>query len=78
MGDKNTVAVVGLGAALLHFIIFHFLELPNTPFRYQDMLLERHVVLGASGCLFGLLVAFGLLFPSTKLFFLLIPFPIKA
>ena len=70
--------LTGLGAALLHFIIFHFFELPNTPFHYQNMLIERHVVLGASGCLFGLLVAFGLLFPNTMLFFLFIPFPIKA
>jgi membrane associated rhomboid family serine protease len=68
--------LTGLGAAILHFMIFHFFELPNST--YRDLLIERHTVLGASGCLFGLLVAFGLLFPNTKLFFLLIPFPIKA
>ncbi|MBE37636.1 MAG: rhomboid family intramembrane serine protease [Flavobacteriales bacterium] len=70
--------LTGLGAALLHFVIFNFFQLPNTPFHYQNILIERHTVLGASGCLFGLLVAFGLLFPNTKLFFILIPFPIKA
>ena len=72
----NYYILTGLGAALLHFIIFHFFELNHNP--YQEIMIERHVVLGASGCLFGLLVAFGLLFPNTQLFFLFIPFPIKA
>ena len=70
--------LTGLGAAILHFVIFHFFELPNSPLHYQDKMIELHNVVGASGCLFGLLVAFGLLFPNTRLFFLLIPFPIKA
>jgi membrane associated rhomboid family serine protease len=35
-------------------------------------------MLGASGALFGLLFAFGYLFPNTELFLLFIPFPIKA
>lgn len=35
-------------------------------------------MLGASGALFGLMVAFAYLFPNTELFILLIPFPIKA
>ncbi len=33
---------------------------------------------GASGAIFGILMAFGLLFPNTELFLLLFPFPIKA
>ncbi len=33
---------------------------------------------GASGSIFGILMAFGLLFPNTELFLLLFPFPIKA
>ncbi|MBC7923275.1 MAG: rhomboid family intramembrane serine protease [Ferruginibacter sp.] len=35
-------------------------------------------MVGASGAVFGLLMAFGLLFPNTELFLLFIPFPIKA
>ena len=35
-------------------------------------------MLGASGALFGLLMAFAYLFPNTELFLLFIPFPIKA
>ena len=35
-------------------------------------------LVGASGAIFGILMAFGLLFPNTELFMLFIPFPIKA
>ena len=35
-------------------------------------------VVGASGALFGLLLAFGMLFPNALLFFIFIPIPIKA
>ncbi len=35
-------------------------------------------MVGASGAIFGILMAFGMLFPNTELFLLFIPFPIKA
>jgi membrane associated rhomboid family serine protease len=35
-------------------------------------------MVGASGAIFGILMAFGLLFPNTELFLLFVPFPIKA
>jgi membrane associated rhomboid family serine protease len=35
-------------------------------------------MVGASGAIFGVIMAFGLLFPNTELFMLFIPFPIKA
>lgn len=38
---------------------------------YQDSL-------GASGCVMGLLVAFGMLFPNSKLMLIFLPIPIKA
>ena len=34
--------------------------------------------MGASGAVFGLLLAFGMLFPNTLLFMIFIPVPIKA
>ncbi len=74
----NYYILTGFGAAILHFAIFHFYEVPSMPLNYQNLLISKHIVLGASGCLFGLLVAFGMLFPNTMLFFLFIPFPIKA
>lgn len=35
-------------------------------------------MIGASGALFGILMAFAMLFPNTELFMFFIPFPIKA
>ena len=35
-------------------------------------------IVGASGALYGILVAFAFLFPNTELIFMFIPFPIKA
>lgn len=42
----------------------HFMNLPN--------------VVGASGSLFGILLAFGMLFPNVRLFMIFLPIPIKA
>lgn len=42
----------------------HFMNLPN--------------VVGASGSLFGILLAFGMMFPNVRLFMIFIPIPIKA
>ena len=35
-------------------------------------------MVGASGAIFGILMAFGMLFPNTELFLMFIPVPIKA
>lgn len=35
-------------------------------------------MIGASGAVFGILLAFGMLFPNTELFIMFIPIPIKA
>jgi membrane associated rhomboid family serine protease len=40
--------------------------------------LNRFIVIGASGSLFGLLIAFGMLFPNSELMLMFIPIPIKA
>jgi membrane associated rhomboid family serine protease len=44
---------------------------------YYEAMVNTPMV-GASGAVFGILMAFGLLFPNTELFMLFIPFPIKA
>jgi rhomboid-like protein len=35
-------------------------------------------MVGASGAIFGLLIAFGMLFPNAELFIMFIPVPVKA
>ncbi len=42
----------------------HYMNLPN--------------VVGASGSLFGILLAFGMMFPNVRLFMIFLPIPIKA
>ncbi|MFD2516855.1 rhomboid family intramembrane serine protease [Salinimicrobium flavum] len=49
----------------------------------QDMLREFYTAyntpaVGASGAIYGILVAFGMLFPNVELFLLFVPVPIKA
>jgi membrane associated rhomboid family serine protease len=39
---------------------------------------KRGIMLGASGAVYGILMAFGLLFPNTKLMLLFPPIPVKA
>ncbi len=60
---------------------------PNNPQYIQgsteiaDALLQRKLnvpTVGASGAVFGLLLAFGMLFPNTELFLMFIPIPVKA
>jgi membrane associated rhomboid family serine protease len=56
--------------------------LPYENFRDPDMnrlnLLLNGGVVGASGAVFGILLAFGMLFPNTELMLLFPPIPIKA
>ncbi len=45
---------------------------------YKKEFLNAPVVVGASGSVFGLLLAFGMLFPNTQLMLIFFPVPIKA
>ncbi|MES2734463.1 MAG: rhomboid family intramembrane serine protease [Bacteroidota bacterium] len=56
----------------------HYLQISKA---YVQQVYEAHlngVAYGASGALFGILMAMGLLFPNTELFLYLIPFPVKV
>lgn len=46
--------------------------------RFKIDTLNLPVVIGASGSLFGILLAFGMMFPNAELFLIFIPIPIKA
>lgn len=55
----------GIGAGLTQLLVYY---LTNT----------EGMVVGASGAVFGILVAFGMLYPNNELFIIPFPFPIKA
>ncbi len=44
----------------------------------QWLMVPESSLLGASGCIFGLLAAFAMYFPNVELMLMFIPFPIKA
>ena len=56
----------GIGAGVIYASVNLFLGLPGGP------------MLGASGAVYGLLMAFGLMFPDMELAILFFPIPIKA
>jgi membrane associated rhomboid family serine protease len=67
--------ICGIGAGLIHLLVSFLL--PETPFVYPP----RVAVIGASGAIYGLLMAFGVLFPNriiTLLLFFIIPINIKV
>ena len=58
----------GFGALLLHVIIIHFFIDPYAAYK----------LLGASGAVYGVLIAFMLYFPNVELMLLFPPIPMKA
>lgn len=80
--------ITGLGAMLLHsgvhaWIVYNFTGSVNPDFslvtRFEAVRdIYRTPTVGASGAVFGILVAFGMLFPNTELLLLFLPVPIKA
>ncbi|MFT4754340.1 MAG: membrane associated rhomboid family serine protease, partial [Salibacteraceae bacterium] len=46
--------------------------------QYKSHFLSSMNVVGASGSLFGILLAFGMMFPNAELYLMFIPIPIKA
>lgn len=73
----------GFGAALLYLFVeglkFKLDPSLGTFFPYSAGFNPAgSSVVGASGAVFGILIAFAMLFPNTELMLLFIPFPIKA
>jgi len=65
-------SICGIGAGLVHMIVSFALSNPNTP---------MISVVGASGAIYGLLMAFGILFPNrviTLLLLFILPINIKV
>lgn len=78
-------AVIANWAIDNNFTLSHAHELINTTpalasqlADVTDQIMNRLVTVGASGAIYGILLAFGMLFPNLPLYLLFIPFPIKA
>ena len=71
----------GLGAALIHSTVT-YLEIAQLQNSLTDPMYLQQVknipTVGASGAVFGVLLAFGMIFPNTQLMLLFPPIPIKA
>lgn len=81
--------ITGIGAAICHYTIVHF-EIqqvidninasnfsPEEVTMYTREVMNAPVVVGASGSVFGILLAFGMMFPNTLLY-IYFAIPIKA
>ncbi|MDR1120001.1 MAG: rhomboid family intramembrane serine protease [Dysgonamonadaceae bacterium] len=62
--------ITGIGAAVIQECVWFF----TLPPLYYDFALT----IGASGAVFGILLAFGMMFPNIPLYLMFIPIPIKA
>jgi membrane associated rhomboid family serine protease len=63
--------VCGVGAAIIQECVWSLMP-------FHPLQLEFLNTIGASGAVFGILFAFGWLFPDTPMFILFIPIPIRA
>lgn len=85
--------VCGVGAAIVQQVAWryglvgdwlHQIQLEDPDFTYGQLMLEgtkylnRLVTVGASGSIFGILLAFGMMFPNAQIFLLFPPMPLKA
>jgi len=58
--------LTGIGAAILHMLVAYSVGAGDVP------------TIGASGAVYGILLAFGMMFPNRRIILLIPPIPIKA
>jgi len=79
--------ITGIGAGLIQLLVIHIgvqsdlvkfglTDLP--PYELSVFYNSIPTTIGASGAVFGLLLAFGMLYPNAPLYLMFIPIPIKA
>ena len=69
----------------LEWFLSHYLNIQQgviysaeTIVQAKELALNSMLTIGASGCVFGILLGFGMLFPNTPLYLMFVPIPIKA
>jgi membrane associated rhomboid family serine protease len=71
--------ISGFGALGIHMLVWYIQFMSVSPQEYYSLMHNEHLaVVGASGAVYGVLAAFALLFPNTKLMLLIPPIPVKA
>lgn len=77
--------ITGIGAGLIQEITWYISlhdAIANTEsmigWSQTRLVLNNIITIGASGAVFGILLAFGMMFPNAELFLMFIPIPIKA
>ena len=75
----------GIGAGLVQEVTWFFslrdaidATIVQAGWETTRTLLNNVITIGASGAVFGILLAFGMLFPNAELFIMFIPIPVKA
>ena len=75
----------GIGAGLVQEVTWFFslkdaidATIVQAGWETTRALLHNVITIGASGAVFGILLAFGMLFPNAELFIMFIPIPVKA
>lgn len=58
--------------------VYQFVNLGNNQIIPAAEFLNMPTTVGASGAVFGLLLAYGMLFPNSEMYYLFLPIPIKA
>ncbi len=81
MGSKKFLKyylICGIGAALFNMAIdyYTFFQYPISDATQRYLSIKS--MLGASGAIFGILVAFAMIFPNIEMMLLFLPVPIKA
>ncbi|MDR2520363.1 MAG: rhomboid family intramembrane serine protease [Bacteroidales bacterium OttesenSCG-928-I14] len=64
--------ITGIGAGIVQLLVYYFL------YRNLSIISDSCVIIGASGAIFGLLLAFGVFFPDVPIYLMFIPIPIKS
>lgn len=94
LGTKRFVSlffISGFGAVLVHFASVAFVlyqkfgsvyplhaDILNVPSELANSIFGYFPMVGASGALYGVLIAFVFFYPNEKLVFLFVPYPVKA